>query len=585
MKRLVDTRQGGQTIALYAITMLALALITLFSVSVGVRVRDKIKAQATADATAYGLAVSQARAMNVMAWANRAMVSEYVSALSVVGHESYLQYWEGTLKAQSDQMSGPEAVYGIQCAFCNPYCSCCCQACQSLNQARKIKNMWKDKYDQVHKIWHVNGQSLHTALHMLDVAYVVGAVQNFQAGKTAFTDYQNMAANQTFADKSAKAIDDRMRASSPSRSGSPSAQGNKTNFTDAVETDPVKEDWDSYHEILTGTRTDWILKHSNFVPGLPWMEGFMEQMEDAASCDGIAISPMPSNSGGAMVTKENSVSQVVQVNTGTAHQYNSGAAKGEGGRVGLSAINKGGTSVLMICEACEPVSYGSRSESYESNTRYEGPKGCHNDSFSAAYDGYGDKDTSGPSQNIQYTWPSANGVAQLGGACADQGITAGGFFRFKLDKDQKMDKQSAQQILWNQPYTFSTIELDESSGQKQAWDISYGKIGGSLLTNEAGTDAYGNQNKADAQHNLASMGYDSTVWPQLGAFSAGLTYYHNPDHWAEVPNLWNPFWRAKLEDPTGSPDANGQDTKKPAPNTSQVLSGDDLKVANAMGIK
>ena len=56
------------------------------------------------------------------------------SGLSVVGHESYLNYWEGTLLEQSQQMKYPIGIYGAQCLGCVPpfECVCCCEACLCL---------------------------------------------------------------------------------------------------------------------------------------------------------------------------------------------------------------------------------------------------------------------------------------------------------------------------------------------------------------------------------------------------------------------------------------------------------------------
>ena len=577
--------ESGQAIALYAITLLALALITMFTISVGTRVREKLKVQATADSAAYGLAVSQARTMNVMAWANRAIVSEYVSALSVVGHESYLNYWEGTLKEQADQMSGPIGAYGAQCALCIPPSPppCACQACISAAKASKIKDMWNKQYQDVHKIWHVNGKSLHDALHMLEVQYVQGAASNYKAGKAAYDDYIKLSKG-PFADAMAKSVDDRMYAVGPDRSAGGSDPANEQSFTRAVEVDPAAEDWDSYTEILTGTRTDWILKHSNFVPGMPWTQGFQKQMQIAQGCEGTAISPMPSNSGGSMVDQYLGVSDVVAVNLGHDHQYQKGWAKGEGGRRALTAINKGGTHVLMICEACIPVSTGSSSQSYEDNARLDGAKNGCNKSFHRAFDGFSDGDSA---SGMAHIWTSANGIDNPAGDCSDQGITAGGFFRFKLDGDTNMGTSEAQKSLWNQPYTFATVELDINKHGLFPWDLSFGHVGGSLLTVDSSADAHGQTNQVDStgdHQGVAGRGYNATVWPTLGGFGTGLTYYHNPKHWAEIPNLWNPFWRAKLEDPTESQGASGEGKDKP-PTAKANFQDDDAQVAQAMGIE
>ncbi|MBL8951786.1 MAG: Tad domain-containing protein [Myxococcaceae bacterium] len=44
---------------------------------------------------------------------------------------------------------------------------------------------------------------------------------------------------------------------------------------------------------------------------------------------------------------------------------------------------------------------------------------------------------------------------------------------------------------------------------------------------------------------LTSRG-DARADNQMAAAASGLVYYHQPTRWEEPPNLWNPFWRAKL---------------------------------------
>lgn len=568
------SNEAGQTVAIYAITLLALALITMFTVSVGVRVREKIKVQAAADASAYGLAVTQARAMNVMAWSNRAIVAEYVSALSVISHESYLNYWEGMIQAQGKAMKGPIAEYGLQCVGCLGGCSCCCLACQSAKKANDIRKMWNDQYDKVHKIWHIKGKPLHTALHLLDVAYIGGALTNYLAGSAAYGEYIATAGS-SFADKAGKAVDPRISASM--------SLANLKNFKDAVEIDPASPDWDSYHEILAGTRTDWILNQNKFVKGIPWITGMTKSMQIAAGCGGTTVTLPPSANGGAMTVggSHKSLSGVVQVNQGNAHQYQSGQALGEGGRFALGSIDWGRASVTMICRACEPVTFGTSSTSPEDDLRMEAPKGCWKDSIATAADGYSDGDTNSGAAHI---WTSANGVAQFSGKCADQGITVGGFFRFKINGDKNKSAKAQQADLWGQPYTDAKLSMKAGRADgngRYPWDMDFGKVGGSLLTLDASKDPFGGSNQGGSE-SLSGKGFDNRVWPTLGAISSGLTYYHNPDHWAEVPNLWNPFWRAKLEDPTNSQGASGQG-KDPARNIMLDLTGDDATVAKAMG--
>jgi len=69
----------GQVMVLGCVTMLALALSTLLSFSVAHAVHERIRLQSYADASAYSMAVVEARAMNYIAYSNRAIAAAFVS--------------------------------------------------------------------------------------------------------------------------------------------------------------------------------------------------------------------------------------------------------------------------------------------------------------------------------------------------------------------------------------------------------------------------------------------------------------------------------------------------------------------------
>lgn len=69
----------GQTLALGAITMLVLALMVFITLNVTQSLHAKIKLQNYADAKAYSIAVQEARALNYFAYTNRAIASSYVA--------------------------------------------------------------------------------------------------------------------------------------------------------------------------------------------------------------------------------------------------------------------------------------------------------------------------------------------------------------------------------------------------------------------------------------------------------------------------------------------------------------------------
>ncbi len=89
--------EEGQALVLGAVSMLVLAMAVMTTLSIGQAAYEKIKLQNTADAAAYSLAATQARAFNFFAYTNRAMIAHYNTALTMVAYLSFLIYINNTL--------------------------------------------------------------------------------------------------------------------------------------------------------------------------------------------------------------------------------------------------------------------------------------------------------------------------------------------------------------------------------------------------------------------------------------------------------------------------------------------------------
>lgn len=535
--------QSGQVIGLYAIAFLLIALATFLTVAVGVRVRDKIKVQSASDAAAYSMAVSQARAMNMMAMTNRAMIAEYVSAISVVGHESYISEWVGILKMQSSIWNANAAELALEClASCvipHPGCIPCLNGtCRCISKATKISKMWKSdgfsgsscpgggsgslgSYDCAKSMWATTqnmSKMMHTAATGAATAHMAAAKQAFLSVKL---QYQFSWMNNSLASTLGSAIDSRIT-NGINGSGSKASQhsykcaiDNKygSSVTDDCSVnsfaDPKRPDWDTYQEILSGTRTDWILRH-DFTGGFYDLD-LAKEVQIFSQCSGIAGSSSDNVGGGMTQFTEDSGTWTT--NTGHTHGFHDASAYGEGGRLSLGAVDKGSTEGFCYVPGCGGC-YDSKSG--KASAFKDPDVGCHKHSIDRLSEGstVGSSNSGAGAILPSLTMDIAN-IA----ACADAGITAGGFFRFSIRNDED--------ALWGQPHSYAALRLDVSS-TKNPWDFKFGPIGGSIL-------------KVD--------GHDNTGKASLGGFSSGLTYYHNPDEtngWREPPTLWNPFWRAKL---------------------------------------
>ena len=80
----------GQALVLACLLMLVLSLALVTTVHLGHGVHERIRLQDTADAAAYSTAAMEARAFNFYAFANRAQVSHYVSAMMWQSLDSFL---------------------------------------------------------------------------------------------------------------------------------------------------------------------------------------------------------------------------------------------------------------------------------------------------------------------------------------------------------------------------------------------------------------------------------------------------------------------------------------------------------------
>ncbi|MFY0529393.1 hypothetical protein ACN28I_41590 [Archangium gephyra] len=112
-------RPRGQAMILGVVTLLVLALVVFITINVTVSVQQKIRLQNYADAKAFSLAVAEARALNHFAYTNRAIASAYVGMANVHAYMS-----EAAMLA--DLKLSAAGVMGQIAAQENALCYCCC---------------------------------------------------------------------------------------------------------------------------------------------------------------------------------------------------------------------------------------------------------------------------------------------------------------------------------------------------------------------------------------------------------------------------------------------------------------------------
>ncbi|MFN0062388.1 MAG: TadE/TadG family type IV pilus assembly protein [Myxococcaceae bacterium] len=125
MMRVMERTQAprGQTMALFALSMLLLVFMVMITLSLGTRVKERIELQTVADAAAYSGAVMTARTYNTIAVLNRVNIAHMVAA---AGTQS-LNSWMSALISATGRSYGllddwvryrlvPQAALGNFCA-------------------------------------------------------------------------------------------------------------------------------------------------------------------------------------------------------------------------------------------------------------------------------------------------------------------------------------------------------------------------------------------------------------------------------------------------------------------------------------
>lgn len=84
--------EEGQALVLAAVSMLVLTLCVLATVNLSYAATQKIRLQNAADSATYTAAAYQARALNFLAYTNRAMVVQYASQMNLMAILSYMMF-------------------------------------------------------------------------------------------------------------------------------------------------------------------------------------------------------------------------------------------------------------------------------------------------------------------------------------------------------------------------------------------------------------------------------------------------------------------------------------------------------------
>ena len=131
-KKLVPNqhRKRGQVMALGCLTMLLLALSLMMSFSVSNVVHERIRIQSHADAMAFSMAVIEARAMNYLAYSNRALAAAFVSMTTVHAYGAAVTSAVSLMRAVQVDIGIGIPLHVVECVASWGTSPCCWHAIQ-----------------------------------------------------------------------------------------------------------------------------------------------------------------------------------------------------------------------------------------------------------------------------------------------------------------------------------------------------------------------------------------------------------------------------------------------------------------------
>lgn len=573
-------RQRGQALPLGALGLLIMALAIIATLNLGQAVHEKIRLQNSADSAAYSLAAMEARAFNFIALTNRTQVVHYNTAMALQSYLSYAGYCLAMFGTVKDLLVDLTLSLQTGCSFPPPANVPYCAILPAFKAIAQVANIIFNIIKQVYKFLHEAVVPTVEALGIFNKAsiwqmqliralqintHLITGMQDFVIANDPAMTYTgknqlyNIFLNQVLNSLEFRSAFDRASGlnpfwldaivfgwrdianykPNPSNADVKKAQSVMTEIANAS-----RSHQNIYDRKMGGfTLTSWVVatvggpKHgqTRFTAGgdpspriddlhgkaVNYVVGDTLAADDFLSQDfgyataGIAwviLIPGRTRLGDGMIADKDG---------GKHYKYD---AKGGGGMSGGAPT--GFSSVIVI-----PPPQGSIRKTFTKN---------------------GDED---------HKWP---GLAP--------------YFKFNPKSDDNSD--------FNQPSTWMFLNKHHSAFQSTSgkggrpwhYKFTWNSPGGGY---NSGYTSSG-ERIGGAEHK-SQVSLDTTIGGErnhfllegLNVISRGMVYYHRPGVWDEHPNLFNPFWRARLA-PVGAKLVNVWDRLV----TNKIRTSSDSQIAN-----
>jgi len=486
-------QRRGQTMILGVVSLLVLALIVFATFNVTVAVQQKVKLQNYADAKAFSVAVAEARTLNYMAYTNRAIASAYVGMSNV---HAYMSEAAMLSELQFAGMMIMAAIIGqetSQCMCCwgGP---CCFQHCIHAAEATvNTIGLGIDFFSGTvgNKVAQLDGPATDTLSALNTHVTTLKTAQDLAKGSLyallgGGTMGQLKEQNMMKADSVTS--DDNLV------SGFNINEWNKVFYTNQQIKQRIMA------ETVNASRTDFSWsRHGTVGPTLfppPWIADLMQASLWMGPKGNWIITQVPANPALAP------------------------------GRSGFAESGFGTFGAAFSGDVSTSNNTGRTLSSFDwaaiAGTWRHGALGWTLPSFS-------------PGFNTELT-SGNNGNNHSGGILADAVSSPhnGSNHNLDLDLSRFTEFNIEGQYPFNQPSVYAAVTTDSrvnEYGKRGPWEVN--KSGSGIITMKGvgGTDG-----------KLAIANNNTTK-----AFSKAMVYYHRIGDWGDYPNLFNPFWRAKLE--------------------------------------
>lgn len=483
MKRARRVAPRGQALVLAALSLLLLGLMVALSFGLSHALRGKTRLQQHSDAMAYSMAIVEARSLNYFAVSNRAIAASYVAMNSLHAYMSAASVTSAMLDQGKTNFEWITAQEALQCLPC-PKKFSACKHCLHAYQAYKISQKFNKKRKEYDKEIKNVDKAFDNAVNALDrMIDVIHASQH-----SVFAETTQLVRNGT--DSQMGLI---KKANAPQASDLSSAVGaiNMGELACAIDGMPCT------------------------LPGKPGNSARTARAKVMTEVANASRPSWPANRSGVLKylhpTFMKELMRDIQGDGASAVLDHSGSGKTVQS-ASVSAVEDGATSsnegkVIGAEEHGQLSSYwkhGAWIGGYKASV-FSGKSGNDHDPSSAHMSGRHDK--------FEGVYAKDNLLmCSIGGNC---------FMKFRADPDRNRD--------FGQPHVYSYVTMKMRTGdvKKAPWELNA-------------------KSEVKFTHGKNGTGQIKMAPDEGAAMSNALVYYHRLGDWQEQPNMFNPFWRAKL---------------------------------------